>query len=98
MNVEGARNICVVAREKRVKAIVFTSTVAVYGFTEIGTDESGKIAPFNDYSRTKHEAEQVFKAWQAEAPTERMLVIIRPTVIFGEQNRGNVYNLLRQLL
>lgn len=23
--------------------------------------------------------------------------IIRPTVIFGEQNRGNVYNLLRQI-
>lgn len=24
-------------------------------------------------------------------------MIIRPTVIFGEQNRGNVYNLLRQI-
>lgn len=25
------------------------------------------------------------------------MTIIRPTVIFGEQNRGNVYNLLRQI-
>jgi nucleoside-diphosphate-sugar epimerase len=97
VNVRGARNICTVAREKSVQTIIFTSTVAVYGFSPIGTDESGKIAPFNDYGRTKFEAEQVYKAWQAEAPTERTVVIIRPTVVFGEQNRGNVYNLLRQI-
>lgn len=97
VNVGGARNICAIAREKNVQTIIFTSTVAVYGFAPIGTDESGKIAPFNDYGRTKYEAEQVFKAWQAEAPSERTLVIIRPTVVFGEQNRGNVYNLLRQI-
>jgi nucleoside-diphosphate-sugar epimerase len=97
VNVGGASNICIVAREKSVQTIIFTSTVAVYGFAPIGTDESGKIAYFNDYGRTKYEAEQVFKAWQAEVPTERTLVIIRPTVVFGEQNRGNVYNLLRQI-
>ena len=97
VNVGGAKNICTVAREKGVKTIIFTSTVAVYGFAPIGTDESGIIAPFNDYGRTKYEAEQVFKSWQYEAPTERTLVIIRPTVVFGEQNRGNVYNLLRQI-
>lgn len=97
VNVGGAVNICAVAREKNVKSIIFTSSVAVYGFAPIGTDESGKIAPFNDYGRTKYEAELVFKAWQAEAPTERTLVIIRPTVVFGEQNRGNVYHLLRQI-
>lgn len=97
VNVGGAKNICAVAREKGVRTIVFTSTVAVYGFAERGTDENGTIDPFNDYGRTKHEAELVFKTWQAEAPEERTLVIVRPTVVFGEQNRGNVYNLLRQI-
>jgi nucleoside-diphosphate-sugar epimerase len=97
VNVGGAKNICTVAREKGVSKIIFTSTVAVYGFAPIGTDETGKVTPFNDYGRTKYEAEQVFKAWQAEAPIERTLVIVRPTVVFGEQNRGNVYNLLRQI-
>lgn len=97
VNVGGAENICTIAREKSVKTIIFTSSVAVYGFALIGTDELGKISPFNDYGRTKYEAELVFKAWQAEAPTERTLVIVRPTVVFGEQNRGNVYNLLRQI-
>jgi nucleoside-diphosphate-sugar epimerase len=86
-----------VAREKDSKIIIFTSTVAVYGFAPIGTDESGTIAPFNNYGSTKFEAEEIFKSWQIEAPKERTLVIIRPTVVFGEQNRGNVYNLLRQI-
>lgn len=97
VNVQGAKNLCVVAREKGVKTIVFTSTVAVYGFAPIGTDESGMIAPFNDYGRTKYEAELAFQAWQAEEPSIRTLVIVRPTVVFGEQNRGNVFNLLRQI-
>jgi nucleoside-diphosphate-sugar epimerase len=97
VNVGGAKNICIVAREKGITTIVFTSSVAVYGFAPIGTDESGGIAPFNNYGRTKYEAEQIFRAWQSEAPTERTLVIVRPTVVFGEQNRGNVYNLFRQI-
>jgi len=97
VNVQGARNICTVAREKGVRSIVFTSSVAVYGFAKVGTGEGGKIAPFNPYGRTKYEAEEVFKQWQSEAPSERTLAIIRPTVVFGEQNRGNVYNLLRQI-
>lgn len=97
VNVGGAINVCTVAREKNVKTMIFTSSVAVYGFAPINTDESGQIAPFNDYGRTKFEAEQIYKAWQAEAPTHRTLVIVRPTVVFGEQNRGNVYNLLRQI-
>jgi nucleoside-diphosphate-sugar epimerase len=97
VNVEGARNLCLVAREKSIQTIVFTSTVAVYGFAPIGTDESGKIAPFADYGRTKFEAENIFRAWQAEDLKARRLVIVRPTVVFGERNRGNVYNLFRQI-
>ena len=97
VNVGGARNVSTVAREKNVNTIVFTSSVAVYGFAPIGTDEAGQIAPFNDYGRTKFEAEEIFRAWQAESPKIRTLVIVRPTVVFGEQNRGNVYNLLKQI-
>lgn len=97
VNVNGASNLCQVAREKNIKTIVFTSTVAVYGFAPLGTDETGQIAPFNDYGHTKYEAEKIFKAWQAESPDERALVVIRPTVVFGEKNRGNVYNLLHQV-
>jgi nucleoside-diphosphate-sugar epimerase len=97
VNVGGARNLCQVARDRNIKRIIFTSSVAVYGFAPVGTDESGAIAPFNDYGRTKYEAEQLFGEWQREDPANRTLVIIRPTVVFGEQNRGNVYNLLKQI-
>ena len=97
VNVGGARNICEAAREKNIQKIIFTSSAAVYGFAKLGTDESGKINPFNDYGRTKWEAEQVYKEWQAEDPKNRTLVIIRPTVVFGERNRGNVFNLLKQI-
>lgn len=97
VNVGGALNICAVAREKKINKIIFTSSVAVYGFAPLATNESGAIAPFNDYGRTKWEAEQVYKQWQAEDPQNRTLVIVRPTVVFGERNRGNVFNLLRQI-
>lgn len=94
-NVDGAENVAQVCSEKGIKKIVFTSTVAVYGFAEPGTDENGKINPFNEYGRTKFEAEEKLRAWHASG--ENSLIIVRPTVIFGEGNRGNVYNLLNQI-
>ena len=97
VNVEGARNVCDYCRRCDARQIIFTSSVAVYGFAPEGTGEQGALNPFNDYGRTKIEAEGVYRAWQAEDPENRSLVIVRPTVIFGEQNRGNVYNLLRQI-
>ena len=97
VNVDGARHVCDLARTKGVNKIIFTSSVAVYGFAPPGVNESGAIAPFNDYGRTKWEAEQVYKQWQFEDPEKRTLVIIRPTVVFGERNRGNVFNLLKQI-
>jgi nucleoside-diphosphate-sugar epimerase len=97
VNVGGARNVCEMARNKNIKKIIFTSSVAVYGFAPLETNETGLINPFNDYGRTKWEAEQVYKSWHAEDPENRTLVIIRPTVVFGERNRGNVFNLLKQI-
>ena len=94
-NVDGAENVALVCEEKGIDKIVFTSTVAVYGFAEPGTDESGAINPFNEYGRTKFEAEEKLRKWHAKG--ENSLIIVRPTVIFGEGNRGNVYNLLKQI-
>jgi len=97
VNVKGARYVCDYCRRSNTRQIIFTSSVAVYGFAPEGTDEQGAFNPFNDYGRTKMEAEAVYREWLAEDPEQRSLVIVRPTVIFGEQNRGNVYNLLRQI-
>lgn len=94
-NVNGAENVALVCSEKNIEKIIFTSTVAVYGFAEPGTDEAGAINPFNEYGRTKFEAEEKLRNWQKKSG--KSLIIVRPTVIFGEGNRGNVYNLLNQI-
>ena len=98
VNVQGAKNICYVAVKKNINTIIFTSSVAVYGFCEAETNENGLINPFNEYGKTKYEAELVYKKWQSEDPILRKLIIIRPTVVFGEGNRGNVYNLFEQIM
>jgi nucleoside-diphosphate-sugar epimerase len=97
VNVQGSVNVCEAARKYGINKIIFTSSVAIYGFAPADTDESGEPNYFNDYGRTKYLAEQVYKEWQAEDPDNHTLVIVRPTVIFGEGNRGNVYNLLKQI-
>ena len=97
VNVQGAVNVCNAARKYNISKIVFTSSVAVYGFAPADTGESGDPNYFNDYGRSKYLAEGIYKDWQGEDSENRTLVIIRPTVIFGEGNRGNVYNLLRQV-
>lgn len=94
-NVDGAENLAKVCSEKSIKKIVFTSSVAIYGFANPGTDESGNINPFNEYGKTKYQAEEKLRAWESSG--DNNLIIIRPTVIFGEGNRGNVYNLLNQI-
>ena len=76
--------------------IVFTSSVAVYGFVEKDTDESGKYAPFNHYGKSKLEAEKVYDSW-FNSSADKKLVTLRPTVVFGIGNRGNVYNLFKQI-
>jgi nucleoside-diphosphate-sugar epimerase len=97
VNVDGARKVCHTAVSAGVKTIVFTSSVAIYGFAPANTDENGEPNYFNEYGKTKYLAEQVYLEWQAQDPSNRTLVIVRPTVIFGPGNRGNVYNLLRQI-
>ncbi len=96
VNVEGQKNICRVMNELKISRHIFTSSVAVYGFVDKDTDESGVINPFNEYGRSKWEAEEVVTQWALENVAKQN-AIVRPTVIFGEANRGNVYNLFRQI-
>lgn len=96
VNVQGSENVCNACTELGIHKLIFTSSVAVYGFAPVGTDETGDIKYFNDYGRTKYLAEGKYRDW-IKKNSSNCTVIIRPTVIFGEQNRGNVYNLLRQI-
>ena len=95
-NIEGAEHVCKLASEAGIRHIVFTSSVAVYGFPKWEYDEEAPKEPFNEYGRTKLIAEGVYEKWQKEN-SANCLHVIRPTVVFGEGNRGNVYNLFHQL-
>ena len=97
VNVGGAKNICKIAEKKGINKIIFTSSVAIYGLAKKNADENCIPKPFNEYGETKLRAEKVFIDWFHKDKENRTLVIIRPTVVFGEMNRGNVYNLFRQI-
>ena len=97
VNVEGMRNVLNAMDAQSVKSIVFTSSVAIYGMNQpTPPTESSPEAPFNHYGKSKWQAEQALQEWIAKGEGRNALVI-RPTVIFGEENRGNVYNLLKQI-
>lgn len=96
-NVFGSKNLADVCANKGISKIIFTSSVAVYGFAKLGTDETGAINPFNAYGKSKYQAEEELEQWHAADPNQRSLLVVRPTVVFGEGNRGNVYNLIKQI-
>jgi len=96
-NVLGSKNICDYARNNNINKIIFISSVAIYGFAPKNTGEDGQPNYFNEYGKTKFLAEKHYLDWYAEDKSSRKLIIIRPTVIFGKNNRGNVYNLLNQI-
>lgn len=79
-----------------IKRLIFFSSVAVYGLNKKNPNEEHPADPFNHYGKSKWQAEEVLQEWYKSHP-DWNIDIVRPTVIFGERNRGNVYNLLHQI-
>ena len=96
VNVGGMRSTLAAMEKNGITRLIFTSSVAVYGLNKTNPSESHFAEPFNDYGRSKWQAERVLQEWYSLHP-DWNINILRPTVIFGEGNRGNVYNLLRQI-
>jgi GlcNAc-P-P-Und epimerase len=96
VNVQGTKNVLDAMDRRGITRIIFVSTVAVYGLNKDDPDENSIPAPFNHYGKSKQQAEELIQEWQ-QMDINRHAVILRPSVIFGETNRGNVYNLLRQI-
>lgn len=96
VNVQGMKNTLQAMEQAGVKKLIFTSSVAIYGLDKENPNENTPADPFNHYGKSKWQAEEVLQEWIKTHP-EWDIQVIRPTVIFGERNRGNVYNLLQQI-
>ena len=94
-NVEGMKNVLNAMEKNCIRRLVFFSSVAIYGLDKNNPNEDFPADPFNHYGKSKWQAEQVLQEWD-KTHQDWNINIIRPTVIFGERNRGNVYNLLKQ--
>ena len=97
VNVDGTGNVLKELEAKKINKIIFTSSVAIYGLNKDNPDETHAADPFNHYGKSKWGAEELIREWYNKDPENRTVVIIRPTVVFGPGNRGNVYNLLKQI-
>lgn len=94
VNVEGTERICQIADELGVSNMIFTSSVAVYGPTDGEVDETALKLPQTDYGKSKLQAEELYLDWASKGNN---LTIVRPTVVFGEGNRGNLFTLIDQV-
>jgi nucleoside-diphosphate-sugar epimerase len=97
VNVGGAENIVRAAEACGVARVIFTSSVAVYGNAAGPWHESTPSQPVNAYGESKAKAEAVYRRWADAAPATRSLTLVRPSVVFGPKNRGNVHTLIEQI-
>ena len=96
-NLLGAEHVCAWAEQVGCLWIVFTSSIAPYGPTEEQKDENSIPMPISPYGSSKLAAEKIHLAWQ-RGSVDRRLTIVRPGVVFGPGEGGNVTRLVRAVL
>jgi len=96
-NILGAENVCAYAATTHCPRVLFTSSISPYGPCEEAKDESALPTPESPYGASKLCAEKIHMVWKAADPG-RKLVIIRPGVVFGPGEGGNVTRLVRSLV
>lgn len=94
-NMPGAQNVCGFARAIGCNSILFTSSISPYGPSEAVKDENTIPTPETAYGGSKLAAELIHQAWLAEDKANRRLLIVRPGVVFGPGEGGNVSRLIR---
>lgn len=95
-NLPGARNVCEYAAETGCRNIFFTSSIAVYGEISGPTDEAARTYPDTGYGISKLCAELIHETWQA-GQSGRRLVIVRPGVVYGPGDPGNILRMIRAI-
>ncbi len=95
-NIPGAENVNNFARKTGIKNIFFTSSIAPYGKSMSKTNEASSLYPETAYGISKALSEKIHQIWLSE-DSSRRLIIVRPSVIFGPKDPGNVYRMIKAL-
>lgn len=95
-NLPGAENVCAWASAVGCEMLVFTSSISPYGPSEERKTETSVPVPETPYGSSKLVAEKIHMGWQA-AREGRKLLVLRPGVVFGPGECGNVTRLVRSL-
>ncbi|MBO9483089.1 NAD(P)-dependent oxidoreductase [Salinisphaera sp. G21_0] len=97
-NLLGAENVCEWANNVSCKDIIFTSSIAPYGPSETPKTENSIPVPISAYGGSKLAAEKIHITWQHEDKANKRLTIVRPGVVFGAGEGGNVSRLIKAVL
>lgn len=97
-NLLGAENVCAWAERVGCNRLIFTSSISPYGPSEAVKDERSLPVPATAYGGSKLAAEKIHQIWQAKDDANRRLVIVRPGVVFGPGEGGNVSRLIKAVL
>lgn len=97
-NLLGAENVCKWAEEVSCEKIIFTSSIAPYGPSETVKSEDTIPCPETAYGSSKLAAEKIHQCWLSKNSEKRSLVIVRPGVVFGPGEGGNVTRLVRAVI
>ncbi|MEZ7500932.1 sugar transferase [Psychrobacter sp. Arc29] len=96
VNVDGTLNLARQAVQAGVKRFIFISSIKVNGEnTELGHPYTAESKPYptDPYSISKYEAEKSLLKLAESTPLE--VVIIRPTLVYGENVKGNFRSLMK---
>lgn len=96
-NIPGARNVSLYAEAVGCDDILFTSSISPYGPTETPKDENVIPTPETAYGSSKLAAELIHAAWRDRDQSRRRLLVVRPGVVFGPGEGGNVSRLVKML-
>lgn len=96
-NINGAERVCEYSEKLDIKQIIFTSSIAPYGPTEEVKSEYSLTVPETAYGCSKLVAEKIHEIW-AQKEKDRSLLIVRPGVVFGAGENGNVSRMIRAVV
>lgn len=95
LNLRATEALACAAKKQEIRQFVFLSTIAVYGSRLLnGTSEEASLAPDTPYGISKVKCEEYLQ----QNDIAPCITILRPALIFGEGDRGNMLSLMRQIL